>query len=272
MNTAAEESLAQGWRAQLRLTFARGAERTAIVERQHCGPLLVQRPFYPEGDVCHAYIVHPPGGVVGGDELCLQVDVRDRAHALLTTPAAAKFYRSDGRTARQEQILRATDTTLEWLPQESIFYPQSNVRSTTRIELGSRARFIGWEIVCLGLPARKQPFDAGELRLHLELWVDDSPLLIDRLRISGGSRGGLGGHEAIGTLLAYPATRSMVESLRELTPRGVKLGVTLVDNVLVCRALAAQGEPIKRAFIDSWQTLRPQLLARPAVLPRIWAT
>lgn len=272
MNTATEESPAQGWRAQLQLTFARHAQRTSIVERQHRGPLLVQRPFYPEGDVCHAYIVHPPGGVVGGDELRLQVDVRDRAHALLTTPAAAKFYRSDCRTARQDQILRAADTTLEWLPQENIFYPQANVRSTTRIELGSRARFIGWEIVCLGLPARKQPFDRGELRLHLELWVDDSPLLIDRLRISGSSRWGLGGHEAIGTLLAYPATRSMVESLRELTPSGVELGVTLVDNVLVCRALAAQGEPIKRAFIDCWQTLRPQLLARPAVLPRIWAT
>ena len=196
---------------------------------------------------------------------------------MLTTPAAAKFYRSDGRTARQNQALRADDTTLEWLPQESIFYPQAKVRSTTRIELTSRAKFIGWEIACLGLPARQQPFDDGELRLHLELWVDGSPLLIDRLRISGadhhlGSRSGLGGHEAIGTLLAYPATSAMVDAARSLQQSGVELGVTLVDKVLVCRALAAQGEPIKRAFIASWQTLRPQLLDRPAVPPRIWAT
>jgi urease accessory protein len=212
--------------------------------------------------------------VVGGDELKLEVDARDAAHALLTTPAASKFYRSDGRTARQEQILRADDTTLEWLPQESIFYPQARVRSTTRIELGSRAKFIGWEIACLGLPARKQPFDAGELRLHLELWVDGSPLLIDRLRICGAdsNRWGLGGHEAIGTMLVYPATRAMIDTVRGLNPAGVELGVTLVDKVLVCRALAAQAEPIKRAFIECWQALRPQLLDRPAVLPRIWAT
>jgi len=272
MSAAGEESSAAGWRAQLQLTFARRASRTRIVDRQHHGPLLVQRPFYPEGDVCHTYIVHPPGGVVGGDELQLQVDIRNEAHALLTTPAAAKFYRSDGRTARQEQILRARDATLEWLPQESIFYPQANVRSTTRIELGSSAKFIGWEIVCLGLPARKQPFDQGQLRLHLELWVDDSPRLVDRLRISGNSQWGLGGHEAIGTLLAYPATRAMIESVRDLQSAGVELGATLVDNVLVCRALAAQGEPIKRAFIESWRILRPQLLDRPAVPPRIWAT
>lgn len=272
--SADQEVLAtQGWRAHLQLTFARPAERTCLVERRHRGPLLVQRPFYPEGEVCHAYIVHPPGGIVGGDELQLEVDARDGAHVLLTTPAAAKFYRSDGRTARQNQTLRANDTTLEWLPQESIFYPQARVRSTTRIELGAQAKLIGWEIACLGLPARKQPFDAGELRLHLELYVDGKPLLIDRLRISGGAadRWGLGGHEAIGTLLAYPATRAMVDAVRAIQQPGVELGVTLVDNVLVCRALTAQGEPTKRAFIECWQTLRPQLLDRSAVLPRIWA-
>lgn len=272
MSAVGEQSSTSGWRARLELTFARAAGRTRIVARQHHGPLLVQRPFYPEGDVCHAYIVHPPGGVVGGDELQLQVETRSEAHALLTTPAAAKFYRSDGRTARQEQILRAEGTTLEWLPQESIFYPQARVRSVTRIELASSARFIGWEIACLGLPARQQPFDRGELRLHLELWAAGAPLLIDRLRISGDTRWGLGGHESIGTLLAYPATRALVDAVRCLQAPGVELGVTLVDEVLVCRALAAQAEPIKRAFIESWKTLRPLLLDRPAVPPRIWAT
>lgn len=273
MSASGEPLLAQGWRAHLQLKFARPGARTCLVERQHRGPLLVQRPFYPEGDVCHAYIVHPPGGVVGGDELRLEVDVREAAHALLTTPAAAKFYRSDGRTARQEQILRADDTTLEWLPQESIYYPQAQVRSTTRVELGSKARFIGWELGCLGLPARKQPFDEGELRLHLELWVDGAPLLIDRLRISGAeTRWGLDGHEAIGTLLAYPATPAMLAAVRTVQHSDVEFAATLVDQVLVCRALASQAEPIKRTFVASWQTLRPLLLDRPAVPPRIWAT
>jgi urease accessory protein len=273
MSAIGLESSTQGWRAELELKFAQPGARTCIVERRHLGPLLVQRPFYPEGQVCHVYIVHPPGGIVGGDELQLQVDVQEAAHALLTTPAATKFYRSDGRMARQQQILRATDATLEWMPQENIFHPQARVRSTTRIELASRAKFIGWEIACLGLPARQQPFNSGELHLHLELWAQNAPLLIDRLRISGSdTRSGLGGHAAIGTMLAYPATRAMIETVRTLKPVGVELGVTLVDEVLVCRALAAQGEPIKRAFIECWQTLRPQMLDRPAVLPRIWAT
>jgi urease accessory protein len=265
------------WQAQLQLGFASRAGKTYLARRLHSGPLLVQRPFYPEGSPCHTYIVHPPGGVVGGDELRLDVDAAPGSHVLLTTPAAAKFYRSDGRTARQMQTLRAEGAAIEWLPQESIFYPAARVRSTTRIELATRSRFIGWEMACLGLPARDEPFDAGELRLHLELCVDGAPLLIDRLRLSGaesalGASWGLAGHIALGTLLAYPAERTALEAVRDIQVERVELAATLVDKVLVVRCLAQQAESIRRAFIQAWQRLRPQLLDRAAVLPRIWAT
>ena len=80
------------WPAELELTFARHGDRTVIERRRHRGPLLVQRPFHPESDgTCHAYVLHPPGGVVGGDTLSISVDVRSGASALLTTPAAAKL-------------------------------------------------------------------------------------------------------------------------------------------------------------------------------------
>src|SRR5688572_22366253 len=115
---------APGWQAELRLKFAVEAplSTTRLVERQHRGPLVIQRPFHPEGDPCHAYIVHPPGGVVGGDALRVDIEVSAGAHALITTPAATKFYRCDGRTSSQIQELRAAGATLEWLPQENIFY------------------------------------------------------------------------------------------------------------------------------------------------------
>jgi urease accessory protein len=267
-----------GWRARLQLTFAARADRTFLASQQHIGPLLVQRPFHPEGFPCHAYILHPPGGIVGGDELRLDVQVSDGGHALLTTPAATKFYRSDERLARQAQHLRVTNGVLEWLPQETIIYAGARVTSETCIRLDAGSKFIGWELPCLGLPARNEPFDNGELHMNLELWCDERPLLIDRMRLNGDSPArkalwGLAGHEAIGTLLAYPTDGHCVELAREVSAAdGVESAVTLVDGVLVCRALAAQAEPVKRLFIDIWQRLRPQLLDRPAVLPRIWAT
>lgn len=266
-----------GWRADLRLRFRARAGRTHLLERSHVGPLVVQRPFYPEGDVCHVYVVHPPGGVVGGDSLSMHADLEPSTHVLLTTPAAAKFYRSDGASARQTQTLCVRDANLEWLPQESIYYRSARVRSETLVQLHDRARFIGWEIACLGLPARAEAFDEGCLRLGFELHVDGVPRWIDRLRIDGDSEArtagwGLAGFTAIGTMLAYPAALSMLDVVRTIAVPNVEIATTLVDDVLTCRVLAAQGEPIRRALARIWACIRPEILNRPAVTPRIWHT
>lgn len=266
-----------GWTARLELEFARRDAQTYLARRRHIGPLVVQRPFFPEPGVCHVYLVHPPGGVVGGDDLTVEVCARAAAHALLTTPAATKFYRCEARPAQQQQILTLEDATLEWLPQETIFYPGAHVRSDTIVKLSRASRFIGWELPCLGLPARGEQFDRGRLQLNTELWIDDRPRLLDRLRIDGDSPArtavwGLAGFDALGTLLAYPADRAMLEQVRALAHRGVELAATLVDEVLVCRALGAQAADVKRVFLSIWQTLRPSLLGRTAHAPRIWAT
>ena len=114
----------EGWQASLRLGFAPRAARTALVHREQRGPLAVQRPFYPEGDTCHLYLLHPPGGVVGGDRLDIEARTTGEAHALVTTPGATKFYLSAGHTAHQTQRLRVgAGGALEWLPQENIFFP-----------------------------------------------------------------------------------------------------------------------------------------------------
>ncbi len=268
---------AEGWRAELRLRFAARAERTHLIERAHVGPLVVQRPFYPEGGVCHVYVVHPPGGVVGGDDLAIRVCAEAGSKVLLTTPAAAKFYRSKEAVAQQAQTLELDNASLEWLPQESIYFRSARVRSATRVSLRGDSRFIGWEIACLGLPACNEDFAEGMLRLGFELEVDSVPRLIDRLRIDGESAArtavwGLGGHKAIGTLLAYPADEALRDLARQSDTGDVQLACSLVDGVFVCRALGAQAEPVKSALLGIWQRLRPQLMQREAIVPRIWNT
>jgi urease accessory protein len=215
---------------------------------------------------------------------------------LITTPAATKFSRCDGSKASQVQELRAAGATLEWLPQENIFYRGADARTATRVSIDAHSRFIGWEIACLGLPARGERFDTGELRLDLELWRSNAattaiqmrpdpfckemgsvPIFIDRLRLAGTSRArdakwGLGGHEAVGTLLATPATVAHIELVRELVAESPYAAVTLVDGVLVLRALAPQAEAIRNLFIAAWRLLRPGIVGREAVLPRIWST
>lgn len=269
-------STEKGWSAELRCEFAHSAGRTRLSARQHHGPLVVQRPFYPEGEACHVYVVHPPGGVAGGDQLSLDMSVYAGAHALITTPAATKFYKAGGQLASQVQRLTVRDGVLEWLPQENIFFGDAAVRLDTVVRLKGGARFIGWEIACYGRPASRETLGHGKVLQSFELWKDDVPLLLDRLRVSGagemmGACWGLAGNAVLGTLLAYPFSEADLAALRETAKVG-QISCTVVDNVLVCRAAGRSTEEIKQTFVRFWQVLRPTLLNRPAVPPRIWAT
>lgn len=266
-----------GWKASLELRYEARGDRTVLAQRRHVGPLIVQRPFYPEGRICHSYIVHPPGGVVGGDELRLDVECEPGAHAVITTPAAAKFYRSEGAIARQMQRLSLAGANLEWLPQETIYYPGACARSTTRVHVSAESRFIGWEVVCLGLPARQEPFAAGALQLGFELWSGDSPRYLDRLQVRGGTdtltaAWGWAGRTCLGTMLVWPARREWVELARTAVNDTALIGITLVDGVLVCRCLGDQAELVRAALIRVWEVLRPALFGVAAERPRIWAT
>ncbi|TNF36172.1 MAG: urease accessory protein UreD [Gammaproteobacteria bacterium] len=270
----------KNWKAHLSLVFQQRAAKTVLAHRKHLGPLVVQKPFYPEGDVCHVYLLHPPGGVVGGDELQLDVKLQQQAHALMTTPAAGKFYRSDGRVAHLNQQLNVEDdSVLEWLPQETILFSACNVHMTTRVSLQGRAKFIGWEILCLGRPASGERFDQGYARQHFEIWREQQPLLIDRARLEGGSEvlqasWGMRSFTVTGTLIATHADKVVLDEVRahiEHAEQGL-FSATLMDDVLVIRALTQQAEHVRQQFIELWKIIRPQLLQRAACPPRIWAT
>lgn len=274
-DAAIEPPATRGWEAHLHLRLRGGANRTVLARREHRGPLVVQRPFYPEGDCCHLYLVHPPGGLVSDDRLMLEVDACDAARVLLTTPAATKFYRArESIPASLSQSLRVDGSHLEWLPQETIVFEGAHARASTRVELTGESAFIGWEILCLGRPAAGEGFASGSIHQDFELWRDGTPLLLDRLRLAPGAAldapWGLEGARAMGSLLAWPATPADRDAVRALVDE--ELACTLVDGVLLARSLAAQGETVRRRLELVWRTLRPRLLRREPHAPRIWST
>lgn len=267
-----------GWLAQLSLGFARRGDKTALVHSQRQGPLTVQRPFHPGDGACHVYLLHPPGGVVGGDRLELDVAVEPGAHALITTPGAAKFYRSAGPLAHQQQTLRIDDGgVLEWLPMENILFPGARLAAQTRIELTGDARFLGWEIQALGRPVIDERFTPGNADLQIGLWRDGRPLLLDRLRIEqeAGLDGpaGLRGRPISATLIATAADPVDLDSARAAqAAENLDWGVTLLDDLLVARILGDRVEPVQRLLVQIWKALRSRLMNAPPVPPRIWAT
>ena len=272
------------WDAALELGFATDGRATRLARRAHRGPLCVQRPFYPEGpEVCHVVLLHPPGGLVGGDRLAIDVVVASGAAALVTTPAAGKAYRTAGLPAGQRSTLTVEDgASLEWLPQETIVYDGAVATLETRVELGRDARFIGAETICLGLPARNEAFAHGSCRQVVEIWRAGRPLFIERGRFDGGGPGldarwGLGGATVLGLLVAVPVPPApVIDELRDhaaALPAGEAAAVTVLGGeTLVCRHLGARSERARAFVHDVWRRLRPALLGRAAVAPRIWAT
>jgi urease accessory protein len=274
---------ASGWAARILLQLEPRGERTVLARKQQQGPLTVQRAFYPEGAPCHLYLLHPPGGVVGGDQLEVRVQVAGGAHGLLTSPGAAKFYRSAGAMARQQQQLEVADgAVLEWLPQEVILFPGARVDLQSRVRLSGSGRFIGWEILSLGRPAVGERFERGRATLGLRLERDGRPLLAERLRVDSEQPGqagldapsGLRGFPISATLVATGATAADRDAARALIPAdaGLTLGITLLGDLLVVRALAHQVEPVLLGFRALWRGLRPRLLGLDACAPRIWST
>lgn len=276
LSTAAENS--SGWLASLHLGFRRIGARTVLAERRRQGPLAVQRALYPEGDCCHTYLLHPPGGVAGGDQLEISAEVSERASALVTTPGATKFYRTSGPRALQAQNLRVNGGCLEWLPQENIFFPGARVELSTTVELCNQARFIGWEIHCLGRPVNRESFEPGQALFRFSLQSDGRPLLHERLQLDSGddlwAGAGLRGHPVTGSLYATVGDAGMLERLREQIPEAerTRLGITWIDGLLVARYLGDSTETARRLFTALWTQLRPAVADRPASPPRIWNT
>ncbi|OOZ45337.1 urease accessory protein UreD [Solemya velum gill symbiont] len=267
-----------GWAASLRLGFEHARGKTVLRHREQRGPLAVQRTFHPEGDVCHLYLLHPPGGVVGGDRLEIEANLTDKSAALITTPGATKFYRSAGAQAKQIQNLAIDSGSMEWFPQENIFFPGARIQLSTTIHLNGDAHFIGWEINSLGRPTVGERFEQGEVDLRLRINRDQRPLLIDRLVItdieSQQGTATLRDCPVVATMLATTATSDELELARKIAQENpdANLGFTLVDGLLVGRYLGESTEKARNLFIQTWMVIRPSILGRDAVAPRIWAT
>jgi urease accessory protein len=266
------EPLAASWKAQLALEFQRVGEKTVLARRASEGPLVVQKPLYPEGpEVCHAIVVHPPGGIAGGDELRLQVRSGKDSSALLTTPGAGKWYRTGGPWAKQRLFLEV-EGSLEWLPRETIVFDAALAELECEIRLGRQARYIGWEIVCLGRTGSGERFSNGKIRLHTRVLRENKLLWLERGEIEGGgailrSDVGLGGCSVFGTLVATGVPAELIPECRK-----TGAAVTLLPDLLIARYLGDSTEEAMQRFTALWKILRPAVMQRPAQEPRIWRT
>jgi urease accessory protein len=286
----------RSWVAKINLDYRVRSGKTALTDMAFEGPLRVQRPFYPEGGRCHTYLLHPPGGMVSGDQISISANVFEGAKALITTPSAGKVYGADTAQVSQSQTvtLNALDhSQLEWLPQETIVFNGAKAHLKTHIEVGATASVFAWDMVSFGRPHGEHWFKEGSVKQTLTVNIEGVPVLEERfatdpeLRILK-SQVGLMGYSHMATLFVVsPSSEANYERWRDLV-RGyldskerpsearnlskLIVAATSKPKVLVVRALSSDIELLRNTFIEIWQLLRPEVLSEAGDVPRIWNT
>jgi len=285
-NTNAVES--SSWQARLNLSFAQRSRGVRLVKCEHEGPLYVQKAFYPEGPECaHVYLLHPPGGLVTGDTLTISVEAQMGSHALLTTPGAGRVYKArdvEGVQTQNLQISVQENATVEWFPLETILFPSAQARLKTRVDLSDKANFIGWDVTCLGLPANDMSFDSGSVSQNMQIWRNGRILLNESLVIDQddsallNASAGLRSLPVYGLMIAGPFKENsldLIDALRllqEQTGTNEFLATSQNGEFMTVRYLGSCTEKARKLFTQAWVLIRPELIQKKAVAPRIWAT
>ncbi len=276
----------RNWHANLNLVFAKKNKRSYLAKNLHFGPLVLQKSLHPEGEeVCHGVIIHPPGGVAGGDALTLNVDVSEAAHALLTTPGAGKWYKANGQKASQQLHFNLQENAcLEWLPQENILFDGSQVEFSAEVNLAAGSQYAAWEILCFGRQAQQERWQSGSLHQVLTIrregvliWNERTCLSPDHRLFSSlvGLRGNVVSASFVIAAGAVPA--EVVEACRAMHPRHeldlyAKYGLTAMPEMLSARYVGQSAQCARQYFEVLWQILRPWYAGKAVTKPRIWNT
>jgi urease accessory protein len=296
MTEAAIDIVKSQWLASLELQLGHSPYGTQLTKTKRCGPLTIQKAFYPEGrDCAHLYLLHPPAGIVSGDELRVKINVQQNAHTLVTTPGANRFYRArtdlsigDPKQTQITQICLEADAKCEHFPQETLVYNQANGANNVEVKLQNSSVYCGWDITCLGLPSSSEDFSAGRFTQLNTLYRDDILIYHDKVLIEPESNiqhhaAGLAGNTVFGTFLAYAPSdqvsdtqrAQLIEQLREVVTQhdaNTLISITDIRQLLVMRYLGQQAHQCKDLFIELWKLVRPLYIEKQGIQPRIWFT
>jgi urease accessory protein len=223
-------------------------------------------------ETCEVYLVNPSGGLAGGDRLEIEAKVAAGARLIVSSAAAERVYRSCGPQTRVECRLTAgPGATLEWLPQQTIFYEGSRFRRNVAIEADPSARVTVLEALTLGRIARGEHLEDVMIRDDWRVRRAGKLVFAEALRVVGPAsrlfeRAAIGGGAAAAATLVHvtPDAADELERIRACLGDTVMCGASALDGLVVARWLAS--EPMM--LVAALKSFLEQFRHRP--VPRGW--
>ncbi len=261
---------------ELRVAFERVGERTEASRVFETDGLRIR--FPAAAGRTQGVIINTGGGIAGGDRMRTEIALGAGASAEVTTQSAEKIYRSDGEAAAIETALTlAHGAKLEWLPQETIIFDQAKMRRRLDVEMADDACLLVIEAFTFGRAAMGETSVNADIADRWRVRRGGRLVFAEEMRLCGASatleRIASGNRaRALATiLLAAPnpsANRDMLrllfEQLEAESSEALEIGVSLVDGLVIARALSHSAQRLRAAL------LRVMLAIRGRAAPRAW--
>ncbi len=264
-------------RGALAAGFRRVGSRTEVVGPHETGGYRLRLPR-AHGGSCEAVIVNTGGGMAGGDRASFAFAAEAGSSVTLTTTAAEKIYRGKeaGGEAAETMIdvtlTLAENTTLDWLPQETILFDGARLTRNLAVDMGHDADLLMVEILVFGRLAMGERITSGQLKDRWRVrrggrlaFAEDLTLGGDMTEVLDRPALGAGARSSATVLLVSPRAETLVEQARTaIAEPEVTAGVSGWNGLLVVRAISPSPERLRVAIVSLLQALRGR------ALPRLW--
>jgi len=258
-----------------RAQFALSGGETRLTDLYQSGSAKIRFPkVYDQPRT--AVLINTAGGLTGGDRLAYEVGIGDGAHAIVTSQAAERAYRSPGGSAKVTgNFTVGAGAVLEWLPQETILFDRSSLSRSIQADLGSGARLLMLESIVLGRTAMGERINSVFFRDSWRIQRNGKLVFADDIRFDGGPEHFLAGPAtaegglAVATLIdCAPDAEDRLAHARaclETLPSGtVRAAASAWNGLLAARFVSNDGRGLRTALITFLTGYRS------ADLPRVW--
>jgi urease accessory protein len=164
------------------LRFASVAGRTVVTRASAAAPLKILNPRNV-GASAWAYLATYGGGLVGGDQIRVQIDVGPQAVALVSTQASTKVYRSHRPAGQVLDAAVAADGVLVMLPDPVTCFADSRYAQEQRIRLDRGASLLLVDRLTAGRIDSGERWMFHQYASRTMIWQGDKLVLHDALSL-----------------------------------------------------------------------------------------